>query len=85
MKPIFHIVVWRPRGSKTWTPVDDRLFTYYRSAFVHAAELSKQTWNQAHPNYAGKTDGVEREYNVATVSILDKNAVCFSRNANKTT
>lgn len=85
MKPILYIVVWRPRGSKTWTPADDRVFDLYAGAFVHAIELSKQTWSQAHPNYAGKTDGIEREYNVATVSILDKNAVVFSRNANKTT
>lgn len=79
MKTLYHIVVWRPKGSKTWTPVNDRVFNHHGSAFMHAAELSKQPWSQAHPTYLGKRDGVIREYNVATVGLQDPYATCRSR------
>lgn len=78
MKTLYHIVVWRPQGSKTWTPANDRVFVYHGNAAAHAEALARQPWRQAHPTYAGKRDGVIREYNVATVGVQDPYPTCDS-------
>ena len=55
-----------------------KLHTYIANAIEDATRLSKLGWDETAPDYAGKKEGTKPEYNVAAVSVRDKDAIIVS-------